>query len=194
MIGRVWTSIAQVKYMFTNLPAEKSPLDTHSADEMTSRRKPTNFYSVILSGNFNKTSIRIPNRFIRGHRKKILLNDVVLIVSDEKVWHSGWMVSGDGKLWLQKGWPEFAHHYRIRYGHLLLFKHLGKSVFRVTIFDSSNCEIDSPIETPKLKKEIDQYVTEDDEIEGKVLNFLLNPPRFRDVPRVSSLGNCSFSR
>ncbi|KAJ9564099.1 hypothetical protein OSB04_000065 [Centaurea solstitialis] len=159
---------------------------------MPSRRKPSNFYSVFLSGNVNKSSIRIPNRFIRGHRKKILLHDVVLVVSDHKVWRLCWMISGDGKLWLHKGWPEFACHYRIRYGCLLLFKHLGKSVFHVTIFDSSNCEINyaSPSKPPKLKKEIDQYVTQ---MEGKILYFLLTHLDLGYVSRVSSLGNPGFS-
>ncbi|KVI02636.1 B3 DNA binding domain-containing protein [Cynara cardunculus var. scolymus] len=139
---------------------------------MPSRRKPTNFYRVTLSGNVNKTSLRIPNRFIRGHRKQILLNDVLLIVSDDKVWRLGWMISGDGKLWIQKGWPEFAKHYRIGYGHLLLFKHMGKSIFHVSIFDSSSCEINylSPSKSPKLQKGIDRSVTQDDQIEGKILS------------------------
>ncbi|KVI02637.1 B3 DNA binding domain-containing protein [Cynara cardunculus var. scolymus] len=141
---------------------------------MPSHRKPTNFYTAILSGSVNKTSLRIPNRFIRGHRKQILLNDVILIVSDDKVWQLGWMISGDGKLWVQKGWPEFANHYRIGYGHLLLFKHMGKSMFHVTIFDSSNCEINyppPPSKCPKLQKGIDQSVTQDDQIGGKILFF-----------------------
>ncbi|KAJ9564418.1 hypothetical protein OSB04_000384 [Centaurea solstitialis] len=176
---------------------------------MPSRRKPSNFYSVFLSGNVNKSSIRIPNRFIRGHRKKILLHDVVLVVSDHKVWRLGWMISGDGKLWLHKGWPEFACHYRIRYGCLLLFKHLGKSVFHVTIFDSSNCEINyaSPSKPPKLKKEIDQYSctnvvtfaiskSEIADLGLKCNIFSENRLYVRniaDVSRVSSLGNPGFS-
>ncbi|KAI3665745.1 hypothetical protein L6452_44375 [Arctium lappa] len=140
---------------------------------MPSRRKPRNFYTVILSDTINKTNLRIPNQFIKAHRKQILLNDVVLIVSDDKAWHFRWTISGDGKLYLQKGWPEFANHYRIAYGHLLLFKHLGKSIFHVSIFDSSNCEIDysPPFKSPKLEKGVD-------EIEGKILDYSLRLYQF----------------
>ncbi|KAI3503149.1 hypothetical protein L1887_31585 [Cichorium endivia] len=73
---------------------------------MRSRQKPHNFYRLILSGDVNQISIRIPNKFTRGHRKNFLLSDVLIIVSDDKVWWSlGLMISGDGKLWLHQA-PE----------------------------------------------------------------------------------------
>ncbi|KAI3713072.1 hypothetical protein L1987_71643 [Smallanthus sonchifolius] len=94
---------------------------------MRSRRKPRNFFRFITSDNIS--SLNIPKKFTKQHRKQILLNDVLLIVSDDKVWPLGWMISGDGKLRLQKGWPEFHEHYCLKFGHLLYFTHMGKSIF-----------------------------------------------------------------
>ncbi|KAM0057930.1 putative transcription factor B3-Domain family [Helianthus debilis subsp. tardiflorus] len=102
---------------------------------LRSHRKLRNFYRFITSDT-DQTSLKIPKKFTRDHRKQILLNNnVLLIVSDDKVWSLGWTVSDNGKLWLQKGWPEFYQHYCLNFGHLLHFKHLGKSIFHVRIFD-----------------------------------------------------------
>ncbi|KAI3503146.1 hypothetical protein L1887_31582 [Cichorium endivia] len=133
---------------------------------MRSCRKPHNFYRLILSDDISKISIRIPNKFTREHRKNILSSNVLIVVSDDKVWSLGLMISGDGKLWLQQGWPEFAEHYGLKCGHLLLFNHQGKSVFHVRIFDQSSCEINypPPEKSPKSENDIDQPLTEDDQI------------------------------
>lgn len=42
------------------------------------------------------------------------------------------------------GWQEFANHYSIKRGHVLVFKYKGNSKFRVVICDYSTCEIDYP--------------------------------------------------
>lgn len=63
----------------------------------------------------------------------------------------GWTVSGDGKLWLQKGWPEFSEYYGLKFGHLLSFNHLGKSIFHVRILQSTYKEL-LP-NNPKSKKD-----------------------------------------
>ncbi|KAI3699639.1 hypothetical protein L2E82_44063 [Cichorium intybus] len=133
---------------------------------MRSRQKPHNFYRLILSDDVNQISIRIPNKFTRGHRKNVLSSDVLIIVSDDKVWSLGLMISGDGKLWLQQGWPEFAEHYGLKSGHLLLFNYLSKSVFHVRILNQSSCEINypPPEKSHKWEKEIGRPLTEDDQI------------------------------
>ncbi|KAD3640940.1 hypothetical protein R6Q59_003577 [Mikania micrantha] len=117
---------------------------------MPSRR---NFFRFITT---DQSSLKIPKKFTRDHRKQILLNNALLIVSDDKVWPVVSTLSGDGKLWLQKGWPEFQQHYRLKFGHLLFFDHLGKSVFHVRIFDPSYQEIYNipPQKYLKLEKEI----------------------------------------
>ncbi|KAI3699636.1 hypothetical protein L2E82_44060 [Cichorium intybus] len=70
------------------------------------------------------------------------------------------MISSDGELWLQKGWPEFADHYSLKSGYLLVFDHHGKSVFHVRIFDRSKCEIDY---APSVFQETEEPATEDDQ-------------------------------
>ncbi|KAK9064313.1 hypothetical protein SSX86_015693 [Deinandra increscens subsp. villosa] len=132
---------------------------------MPSRRKLRNFFRFITS---DQCILKIPKKFTREHREQILLNDVVLIVSDDKVWPLGLMVSGDGKLWLHNGWPEFQQHYSLKFGHLLVFDHLGKSVFHVRIFDPSYQEMYNlpPVKYIKPENEIDQ--SEIRENEGKI--------------------------
>ncbi|XP_076929059.1 B3 domain-containing protein REM5-like [Bidens hawaiensis] len=99
---------------------------------MLPRRNPRHFVRFITS---DQTCLKIPKTFIEDNRKQILLNPVLLIVSDDKVWPVGWTVTGDGKVWLQKGWLEFSEYYYLKFGHLLRFKHVGKSIFHVKIFN-----------------------------------------------------------
>ncbi|KAK9053204.1 hypothetical protein SSX86_029836 [Deinandra increscens subsp. villosa] len=96
---------------------------------MPPRRMLRNFFRFITSDTIDQCRLKIPKKFTREHRQKILMNDVSLIVSDDKVWPLGLVVSGDGSLWLQKGWPEFQQHYSLKIGHLLFFDHLGKIHF-----------------------------------------------------------------
>ncbi|XP_071730843.1 B3 domain-containing protein REM17-like [Rutidosis leptorrhynchoides] len=63
------------------------------------------------------------------------------MVSDNKNWAMGWQNSTNGQLLLQKGWPEFAEHYSIKIGQLLLFEHQGSSNFHIRIFNRNSCEI-----------------------------------------------------
>lgn len=51
------------------------------------------------------------------------------------------VVKCHGRIWLQKGWPEFEKHYRLEFGHLLCFRYIPNSAFQVSIFDRSFCEI-----------------------------------------------------
>ncbi|XP_024030785.1 B3 domain-containing transcription factor VRN1 isoform X2 [Morus notabilis] len=61
----------------------------------------------------------------------------------------------DGKVWLQRGWPEFVKHYAIGVGHLLFFRYKGSSKFEVSVCDISNCEVDEPDASGPKKGEID---------------------------------------
>lgn len=87
-----------------------------------------------------------------------------------------WKISSNNHLWLHKGWPEFAEHYRIKIGHLLLFNHQESSNFQIRIFDRDSCEITYfPFtEAPQMKKEIGHPVLQTEssfqEMEGKILN------------------------
>ena len=50
----------------------------------------------------------------------------------------------DNKFWLEQGWLEFAKHYSIERGHMLIFRYDGNSEFHAVIFDTSTIEIDYP--------------------------------------------------
>ena len=56
-------------------------------------------------------------------------------------WKIGLTKSSDGKVWIDKGWPEFSKHYSIAFGHLLVFWYQGNSRFQVAIFDQTTVEI-----------------------------------------------------
>nr|XP_043628603.1 B3 domain-containing protein REM9-like isoform X2 [Erigeron canadensis] len=114
-----------------------------SVAEMPSSWKPLNFYVFITYDNLIESSLRIPIDFTIEYQKQIRSNnkDIILSVSDGKTWYLGWMVSGNGHLWLQKGWPEFAEHYHLKIGYLLLFNHQESSIFHVRIFNQTSCEI-----------------------------------------------------
>ncbi|PWA54136.1 DNA-binding pseudobarrel domain-containing protein [Artemisia annua] len=123
---------------------------------MRPRRKSRKFCISVTSIN----SLKIPKNFTEEHRKKILLNDeVVLIVSDDKAWTLGKpLFTCDDNIWLQKGWPEFSQHCRLKIGHLLLFKHLGKTVFHVRIFKE---RFSAPIKSHKPANENDPSISQD---------------------------------
>ncbi|KAL4568660.1 hypothetical protein LXL04_024275 [Taraxacum kok-saghyz] len=162
------------------------PYSSTSSAVMRSRQKPQNFYRFIHSDDVNQVIIRIPNKFIREHRKNILLNNVLITVSDEKIWSLGWMISGDGKLWLQKGWPEFAEHYCLKTGYLLIFNYLRKSVFRVCIFDRNSCEINY---APSNFLEIQEPATQDDESIAMSETEALDTPTIVQEIKASGKGN-----
>nr|XP_043624195.1 B3 domain-containing protein REM9-like [Erigeron canadensis] len=112
-----------------------------SASVMPLCWKPSNFYVYITYDSLYPSSLRMPMEFTSKHGEHILSANVSLIVSNGETWRMDWMISGNGQLWLQKGWPNFKKHYDIKIGHLLFFSYQGNSTFHVQIFDGSNCEI-----------------------------------------------------
>lgn len=50
----------------------------------------------------------------------------------------------NGIVWLDDGWREFANHYSLKRGHLLVFRYEGNSKFHVVICDITICDIDYP--------------------------------------------------
>ena len=55
------------------------------------------------------------------------------------------------------GWEDFAKAHGLSVGHFLVFRHLGKMVFTIKIFDKSGClkEYDSTASTYASKREAD---------------------------------------
>lgn len=85
---------------------------------------------------------RMPKKFTEKHGKD-LLERVILKVPNGDVWRVDLQKSGD-EIWLKNGWWEFAEHYSLKYGHLLMFKYERFSIFGVVIFDTSATEIVYP--------------------------------------------------
>lgn len=82
----------------------------------------------------------VPIKFADVHGNE--LNDrVFLKVPSGLVWSVD-LERRANRIWLQNGWPEFAKHYSIRGGYMLLFNYLGDSQFDVYIFESSALQID----------------------------------------------------
>ena len=55
------------------------------------------------------------------------------------------LIKSDRFVWFQKGWPEFAKHYSIGFGHFIVFRYKGDSRFDAFILDKTTVEIDYPI-------------------------------------------------
>ncbi|KAF3438872.1 hypothetical protein FNV43_RR17147 [Rhamnella rubrinervis] len=87
-------------------------------------------------------TLLVPEKFVRKFEKS-LQSPVILKLPSGLEWKVK-LTSCNGKVWLQKGWPEFADHLSVRRGHLLLFRYEGNSHFHVIIFDTSATEIDYP--------------------------------------------------
>ncbi|KAI3722555.1 hypothetical protein L2E82_33595 [Cichorium intybus] len=103
---------------------------------------PVNFLKIILSDDTQSTGIRIPKKFTEKHGKN-LLETVILKVPNGDVWRVD-VQKSRGDIWLKSGWWEFAEHYDLKYGHLLMFKYEGFSIFGVIIFDTTASEIVYP--------------------------------------------------
>lgn len=48
------------------------------------------------------------------------------------------------RLCFTRGWPEFAKAHDLRIGYLVVFRHEGKMVFTVKVFDTTCCLKDYP--------------------------------------------------
>ncbi|XP_004309718.1 PREDICTED: B3 domain-containing protein At1g49475-like [Fragaria vesca subsp. vesca] len=95
----------------------------------------------------------------------------------------------NGKVWFEKGWPEFSKFFSLDYGDFLVFQYEGNSVFQVCIFDRTATEIDYPIAMPGME-ETDHEDEEDDDISIEMLED--SPPR-REVKRENSPLPCPSS-
>ncbi|KAH7852375.1 hypothetical protein Vadar_024088 [Vaccinium darrowii] len=88
-------------------------------------------------------SSRIPKKFISQYGNK-LGNQVFLKVPSGVEWKVE-LEKSDDDVWMCNGWKEFAKHYSIAFGHLLVFRYDGNYNFHVLIFDMSASEIEYPV-------------------------------------------------
>ncbi|XP_024978362.1 B3 domain-containing transcription factor VRN1-like [Cynara cardunculus var. scolymus] len=103
---------------------------------------PFNFISIIVSNDIKSARIKIPEKFTERHGGN-LPETVTLKVPNGDIWQVD-LINSNGAIRFSNGWMEFAEHYNLRFGHLLMFKYEGLSNFRVLIFDPSACEMVYP--------------------------------------------------
>ncbi|KAB5574513.1 hypothetical protein DKX38_001707 [Salix brachista] len=121
--------------------------------------KPPHFFKVILEDSLRE------GKLIISLTSSVFLHDSVLFpmlpqkfvtrygmdltnLAHLKVLGEAWeieLTKCDGKVWLQKGWKEFAEYYSVACGHFLVFEYEGNCDFRVLIFDNSATEMDYPL-------------------------------------------------
>ncbi|KAF3438876.1 hypothetical protein FNV43_RR17151 [Rhamnella rubrinervis] len=104
------------------------------------------FFKIVLQNALRDKKIKIPKQFVRKYGES-LSSPVILRLPSGLEWKLG-LSKSDGRLWLHKGWPEFAAHHSINRGHLLVFRYEGSSKFYVLILDTGATEIDYPIVNP----------------------------------------------
>jgi len=76
----------------------------------------------------------IPNKFTKIYGGN-LSNPVFLKAPDGIKWKVYWTKDDGGRIWLNKGWKEFATHYSLRYGHMVMFKYKETHNLDVMIFE-----------------------------------------------------------
>ncbi|KAG8645069.1 hypothetical protein MANES_10G033400v8 [Manihot esculenta] len=138
------------------------------------------FFKIILHRTIREGKF-IPGEFLRKC-KEGLSSPVVLKLPDGAIWHLELLVCGH-EVWLGNGWREFAGHYSLDFGHLILFKHLRDSIFNVVIFGRSATEIQYPCgricagkrRTQKPKREKNDYNQPPRKKRGKRSLFLQLP-------------------
>ncbi|KAM5576351.1 B3 domain-containing protein REM20 [Rosa sericea] len=101
------------------------------------------FFVIVLAQALEDGKLEIPRTVVRqcGDR----LAEIILIKVSKG---AGWgieLTKSNGNIWLQKGWPEFAKHYSLEHGSLLLFSSQGDYLhFGVQIFKRNTLEINYP--------------------------------------------------
>ncbi|PON54064.1 B3 DNA binding domain containing protein [Parasponia andersonii] len=141
------------------------------------------FFSIILEETLRENKIRLPKKFVREYGET--LSDSVFV---KLPCGSKWKMElrkHENNIWLEKGWPDFAKHYSIKRGSMLLFRYEGNSEFHAVIFDTSTVEIDYPyIPVHSDKSDVDlelqapkDVVVEDD---VEILDDLLPCPKARE--------------
>ncbi|CAL0318552.1 unnamed protein product [Lupinus luteus] len=103
------------------------------------------FYKIIPTKcveDLDDGNLMIPNNFTRRFGA-VLPNPLFFKPPDGTEWKVYW-IKNDGKIWLQKGWKDFATYYSLDYGHLVVFEYHESSHFEVHIFDMSALEVEYP--------------------------------------------------
>ncbi|XP_004300565.1 PREDICTED: B3 domain-containing protein At3g18960-like [Fragaria vesca subsp. vesca] len=101
------------------------------------------FIAIVSAQALEDGKLEIPRAVVR--QSGDLLAEMILLKVPKG---ANWVIEltkSNGKIWLQKGWPEFARHYSLEHGSLLLFSFQGDySCLRVQIFKRNTMEINYP--------------------------------------------------
>ncbi|KAK8993051.1 hypothetical protein V6N11_049107 [Hibiscus sabdariffa] len=94
----------------------------------------------------------IPRKFVRKYGNQ-LASPVKLQVPSGAIWQVE-LTKSDERVWLRKGWREFAEHYSLGFGSFLVFRYQGNDHFHVLIFDTSATEIEYACRKSKEKPDL----------------------------------------
>lgn len=118
---------------------------------------------------------QVPSKFVRKFGENIP-NLVFLKPPDGTEWEIHLTKYDNGEVWFEKGWREFATHYSLDYGHLVVFKYeKGTYSFEINIFDMSAIEIEYP--PLLLLHEQKQNTNDDDHSDNDSVEFLYETPK-----------------
>ncbi|POO02659.1 B3 DNA binding domain containing protein [Trema orientale] len=121
------------------------------------------FFRIVQENTLRDKRLLIPKKFVHKYGET-LSSKVFVKLPCGSEWEME-LRKLDGCVWLGKGWPEFAGHYSIGYGDLLVFRYEGNSRFHALIFDPSTVEIDYPLITSHFDAPKRGEITDDDSIE-----------------------------
>ncbi|KAJ1427652.1 DNA-binding barrel domain superfamily [Sesbania bispinosa] len=121
------------------------------------------FFKIITTTCLEAQKLKIPNNFTMKYGGD-MSNPILLKPPDGTEWKLNW-TKHDGDIWLQEGWEEFATHYSLDYGHMVLFEYKDTSNFGVHIFDKTTLEIQYPFHATQDEQDnIDQISNESVEL------------------------------
>ncbi|OMO62290.1 hypothetical protein COLO4_33145 [Corchorus olitorius] len=136
------------------------------------KTKTPHFFKVILDETIRERKLGIPKRLGRKYGNQ-LPSPVHLEVPSGQVWKVE-LTKSDSKVWLQKGWQQFAEHYSLQSGHFVVFRYKGNARFDVVIFDTTATEIEYPCVSCE---EEDALLEECKKREGKSVEPCLQPQK-----------------
>ncbi|OMO84143.1 hypothetical protein COLO4_22199 [Corchorus olitorius] len=113
-----------------------------TSENLRFTNKSPHFFKVILDETIRDGKLEIPKSFVRKYGKQ-LPSTIHLEVPSGEIWQVE-LTKCDRKVWLQKGWQEFATHYSLQHGYFVVFRYDGNAGFQVVIFDRSASEIEYP--------------------------------------------------
>ncbi|OMO66288.1 hypothetical protein COLO4_30632 [Corchorus olitorius] len=146
------------------------------------------FFKIVLEKAIQEGKLKIPSKFAREYRNA-LSSPVFLKVPTGAEWELE-LTKRDGKIWLEKGWDNFARHYSLKNGYFLVFRLEGNSHFHVLIFDKTASEIKYP--NPNQNDEAVRIEESEEENSIQVIGEI--SPGRREKPQLQSDRPCKRTR